>query len=277
MTLFKKVFDAHSQELDAPSYDGDQVYELPTKSAQNEMPNVDADTDELLELSELGYESERSSQLAVSSSPPALTDRAAMAQAIMKQPAPFAPPAPENAMEPAIVREPEVTPQPSALQLEPSHLSPRRSRLKTRVLGFNAADNATADPLQAATAPPEQEAQLCPCGWLAVTAGPGIGHTFALFVGVSLIGRGEDQAVSLDFGDTSISRQNHAAIAYDDELGKFYIGHGGKSNIIRLNDRPVLSTEDLTTGDVIRIGETSLRFVALCGDEFKWDPGSHDA
>ncbi|NNL18463.1 MAG: FHA domain-containing protein, partial [Boseongicola sp.] len=74
----------------------------------------------------------------------------------------------------------------------------------------------------------------------------------------------------LDFGDTSISRNNHAAVAYDDEQGKFFLGHGGKSNLVRLNGKPVLSTEELADGDMVRIGETTLKFVALCGEDFTW-------
>ena len=78
------------------------------------------------------------------------------------------------------------------------------------------------------------------------------------------------EAIRLDFGDTSISRANHAAIAYDSEQGGFYLGHGGKANMVRLNDRPVLSTEEISSGAMIRIGETTLRFVALCGSDFSW-------
>ena len=46
--------------------------------------------------------------------------------------------------------------------------------------------------------------------------------------------------------------------------------------MVRLNGRPVLSTEELTHGDIIRIGETTLRFVALCGTDFTWDDNTHD-
>ena len=67
-------------------------------------------------------------------------------------------------------------------------------------------------------------------------------------------------------GDSSIE----AAIAYDDEQGKFFLGHGGKSNLVRLNGMPVLSTEEMNSGDEIRIGETTLKFVALCGEAFTW-------
>ena len=107
-------------------------------------------------------------------------------------------------------------------------------------------------------------------GWIVVTDGPGRGASFALTGGVASIGRGADQAIALDFGDVSISRQGHASIAYDDQENRFYLGHGGKANLVRLNGRPVVSTEDLADGDEIAIGETVLRFVALCGGAFAW-------
>lgn len=143
-------------------------------------------------------------------------------------------------------------------------------RVKTRLLGFQTGDESTSDVFEAEkpTAPSGQSQY--PAGWIVVVDGPGRGTSFTLHSGVSQIGRGEEQAVRLDFGDTSISRNNHAAVAYDDEQGKFFLGHGGKSNLVRLNDMPVLSTEELTNGDKIRIGETTLRFVALCGEEFTW-------
>ncbi|MGC3937434.1 FHA domain-containing protein [Roseobacter sp. EG26] len=148
----------------------------------------------------------------------------------------------------------------------------RAGRVKTRLLGFNRAEADANDPFgdsENATAKPQHE--KFPVGWLVVVEGPGIGHSFSIFTGASMIGRGDDQVIKLDFGDNSISRHNHAAIAYDEEENKFYIGHGGKSNIIRRNARPVLSTEELLHADLLRIGETTLRFVALCGSDFKWD------
>ena len=81
----------------------------------------------------------------------------------------------------------------------------------------------------------------------------------------------------LNFGDTSISRDNHAVVAYDDEQRKFFLGHGGKANLVRLNDMPVLATEPLADADLIRIGETTLRFVALCGPEFSWEDEADQA
>lgn len=148
------------------------------------------------------------------------------------------------------------------------------ARTKTRILGFQGRELAAHDPFtqenEAAPAPMSAAGPSFPVGWIVVADGPGRGASFTLQSGVSSIGRGEDQVVRLDFGDTSISRQNHASIAFDDESERFFLGHGGKSNLVRLNDRPVLSTEDLNDGDIIRIGETSLRFAALCKDGFSW-------
>jgi pSer/pThr/pTyr-binding forkhead associated (FHA) protein len=84
------------------------------------------------------------------------------------------------------------------------------------------------------------------------------------------IGRNDDQAIQLDFGDTGISRSNHAVIAYDPEDRKCYLGHGGKANLVRLNGKPVLSTVALSNGDLIRISETSIRFMAFCDEGFDW-------
>ena len=150
----------------------------------------------------------------------------------------------------------------------------RAGRVKTRLLGFQAKSD-TGDVFAGKAATGTGPVRF-PVGWLVVTQGAGIGHSFSLLSGVSKIGRGDDQAVQLDFGDTSISRDNHAAVAFDEELNQFFLGHGGKSNVVRLNGKPVLSTEELYDGDEIRIGETTLKFIALCGEEFTWAENSGD-
>nr|MCU0903795.1 FHA domain-containing protein [Tabrizicola sp.] len=144
--------------------------------------------------------------------------------------------------------------------------SPRRpTRTKTRVLGFDAQpaavvplfEGAEGLPIAAAATPATGKGYVMfPAGWLIVKAGPGKGASFALSQGVSHIGRGTDQTVSLDYGDMAISRQNHAAIAYDAVTHQFHVGHGGKSNLVRVNGRPLLSTEPARDGDEIQIGET---------------------
>ncbi|MBD3677468.1 MAG: FHA domain-containing protein [Rhodobacteraceae bacterium] len=161
---------------------------------------------------------------------------------------------------------------------EPMAASPTRraSRVKTRILGFGGGEPAPEAPA------PEERAEAAPAagsaasavmfavGWVLIRKGPGRGHSIPLAPGLCPIGRGEDQAVRLDFGDNSISRANHALIAYDEEQCEFFLGHGGKANIVRLNGSPVLSTVPVKNGDLIRVGETTLQLVALCGEDFSW-------
>ncbi|WP_235857772.1 FHA domain-containing protein [Marimonas lutisalis] len=146
----------------------------------------------------------------------------------------------------------------------------RAGRAKTRLLGFNSSMTAAENPFDKSKVPQSGQYTEFPVGWLVIVKGPGRGAAFTLFNGVTQIGRGEGQTVKLDFGDNSISRENHAAIAYDPEQNSFFIGHGGKANLVRCNNMPVLATQALSAGDLIRVGETTLLFSPLCGPNFQW-------
>lgn len=162
--------------------------------------------------------------------------------------------------------------EPAQAPTPPASQGARVNRAKTRILGFHAPDVAP-DPLAGDAKPAAQNggnAGQFPAGWFVIIAGPGRGASFTIATGVSTIGRGEDQSIALDFGDQSVSRSAHASVAYDEEQNKFFIGHGGKSNVVRRNGAPVLATEEMQHGDTIRIGKTTLKFVAFCGSEFTW-------
>jgi len=180
---------------------------------------------------------------------------------------------PENAVRPEPAPSAPVMPPVSPSPAEVLSSAPRRgSRVKTTFLGFDRSDGRleTVFSQDNAAKAPSNRSEF-PFGWVVIIKGPGRGTSIAIGAGVSQIGRGDDQAIQLDFGDTSVSRENHAAIAFDDEERKFYIGQGGKANIVRLNGKPVLSTEVLSDGDLIRIGETTMAFVAFCGEDFVWE------
>ncbi len=191
----------------------------------------------------------------------------------------------EAPVEAEIVDEPTPAPEPEPVDVapeptlvapapapEPAPAEDRRSRVKTTFLGFERADTHVQELMETAEPVEKKEAaqQTFPVGWLVVTAGPGRGAAVTLTEGLMQIGRNDDQAIQLDFGDTGISRSNHAVIAYDPEDRKCYLGHGGKANLVRLNGKPVLSTIALSSGDLIRISETSIRFTAFCDDGFDW-------
>lgn len=107
-------------------------------------------------------------------------------------------------------------------------------------------------------------------GWIVVVKGPGRGGFCPVYVGMNSVGRAPSQRISLDFGDESISREEHAFITYDDETRTFYLQHGGKSNLVRLGGAPVLQPTVLKPNDLFRIGNTTFRFVACCGPDFNW-------
>ena len=107
-------------------------------------------------------------------------------------------------------------------------------------------------------------------GWLVVVEGPGKGQVLQLGYGSNPLGRGATDRVKLDFGDDQISRNGHAVVTYDPRGRKFYVQHGGGTNLTYLGDQPVLAPAELPTLSHISIGNTVLRFVPLCGAEFDW-------
>ena len=153
----------------------------------------------------------------------------------------------------------------------PAPAADRSERVKTTFLGFERPDAHVQDSMDAAPVSKQVvEQNTFPVGWLVITQGPGRGTSFTLVAGLAQIGRNDDQAVQLDFGDNGISRAGHAVVAYNAEDRTCYLGHGGKANLVRLNGGPVLSTVPLTNGDMIRISDTTLRFVSFCDDVFDW-------
>jgi len=108
-------------------------------------------------------------------------------------------------------------------------------------------------------------------GWVIVVDGPGRGQSLKLGYGVNTIGRGPEARVSLDFGDEEISRQGHAMVTYDTRGRKFYIQHGGGTNLTYLGDAPVLQPHEIKGREIIGIGKTRLTFIPFCGPEFEWE------
>lgn len=168
---------------------------------------------------------------------------------------------PVDAPAPPSVTRPLDAPMPPPLPEASGRDASGHARPKTRIHAHVPAPNVAAEAVP----------QIIPVvGWLVVTKGPGRGSTMGLIAGMNAIGRGEENHVQVDFGDDAISRDAHAYITYDSEARQFHLSHSGKTNLVRLNDAPVLAVEGLAHGDTVRIGSTTLRFVALCGADFDW-------
>lgn len=119
---------------------------------------------------------------------------------------------------------------------------------------------------------PQVDAMADPVvGWLVVVDGPGKGHYLKLGNGQNSIGRNPSERISLDFGDEQISRSRHAMLTFDPRGLAFYIQQGSGTNLAYLDDSPVLAPTRLSAGNRITLGETTLLFIPLCGENFSWD------
>jgi hypothetical protein len=110
---------------------------------------------------------------------------------------------------------------------------------------------------------------LPPVGWLVVTDGPMRGVDFTIRPGRNAIGRSPDMAVPLS-SDPSVAQDEHAVVVYDSRSNRFVFRPGAASGKSYLNGYVVDSTRPLQQGDKLQIGGTSLVFVALASDRFRW-------
>ena len=109
-------------------------------------------------------------------------------------------------------------------------------------------------------------------GWLAVKTPQMRGRIFVLKKAMSSIGRGAPgyEAVDVDIKwDRNISRGTQAVICYNRTKKTFTLEKKGKSTVYH-NDIPTQTLLNLAPYDCIRLGETEMIFVPLCGDNFSW-------
>lgn len=107
-------------------------------------------------------------------------------------------------------------------------------------------------------------------GWLVVVEGPGAGTDLRIGIGQNMVGRDPDSRIGVPFGDLKISRRDHLRVNYDHERRVFSVVPGTSPNLAYLNGTAIEQRCVLASGDTIRIGRTTLRFVAFCGDDFNW-------
>jgi pSer/pThr/pTyr-binding forkhead associated (FHA) protein len=98
---------------------------------------------------------------------------------------------------------------------------------------------------------------------LKVVDGPGKGQERPVFSGTNQVGRSADNRIPLDFGDNTISRQQHAVISFDSASHEFRIFDGGKQNPVHVNGERLSGDRALFDGDTIKIGLTTLRFAVM--------------
>jgi len=176
---------------------------------------------------------------------------------------------PVSAAENPLARRFRMDDEPDTIDLEAADGSREIADLEqdtstTRILSGDSGD----------AAPAENQALKDPvAGFLVVISGPGRGSVTMLHYGRNSIGRDVSQAIALDHGDSRISRENHCTVTYDPISRKFYLQNGEGNKLTYLEGQPVLAPVNLAAGNQIRVGDTVLRFIPLCGKDFDWTDG----
>lgn len=109
-------------------------------------------------------------------------------------------------------------------------------------------------------------------GWLVCIEGPDKGKDFRIWAKNNTIGRSEKMDICIK-GDTTISRENHARLAYDDKHNNFHLIPAESTNNIYLNEEPIYIPTKLGEYDVIEFGDSKFVFVPFCNEKFTWRNG----
>jgi hypothetical protein len=107
-------------------------------------------------------------------------------------------------------------------------------------------------------------------GWLVCVAGADRGRDFRIRAERNFIGRDEQMDICVP-GDETIHRQNHAIVSFNPKNAQFKIHPGAGRGMVYLNGDEVDNPQPLKAGDKIELGQTTLLFVPLCGDNFAWE------
>lgn len=106
-------------------------------------------------------------------------------------------------------------------------------------------------------------------GWIVCVQGPEKGKDFRILAKNNTIGRDEKMDICIK-GDTTVSRENHARLAYDAKHNAFHLIPADGANTVYLNDEPVYVPAKLNDHDMIEIGESKFLFVPFCDSRFVW-------
>ena len=109
-------------------------------------------------------------------------------------------------------------------------------------------------------------------GWLVCIDGPEKGKDYRLWARINTIGRSEKRDVCIR-KDITISKENHARLAYDPKHNNYKLIPADSTNNIYLNDEPVYTPMQIEAYDIIELGTSKMVFIPLCGERFKWTEG----
>ena len=109
-------------------------------------------------------------------------------------------------------------------------------------------------------------------GWLVCIDGPEKGKDYKLWAKINTIGRSEKMDVCIK-KDKTISKENHARLAYDPKHNNFQLIPADSTNNIYVNEEPVYIPVKLNAYDTVELGKSKAVFVPLCSSRFTWEDG----
>lgn len=109
-------------------------------------------------------------------------------------------------------------------------------------------------------------------GWLVCIDGPDKGKDFRIWAKNNTIGRSEKMDICMK-GDTTITRENHARLAYDEKHNNFHLIPAENTNNIYVNDEPTYVPIRLKSYDLIEFGDSKFVFIPFCNEDFTWQDG----
>lgn len=109
-------------------------------------------------------------------------------------------------------------------------------------------------------------------GWIVCIDGPDKGKDHRIMARINTIGRSEKMDICLS-RDTTVTKENHARIAYDPKNNVYLIVPDKNINNIYVNGQPIFSATRLEAYDTVELGAGKYLFLPLCGDRFEWEIG----
>ena len=106
-------------------------------------------------------------------------------------------------------------------------------------------------------------------GWLVCYEGMEKGKDYRIRFGQNSVGR--DNNMDIVLKDGSVSRNSHCFITYDYKNNRFLVHSGMSSGVTYKNEELVAGATELVSFDKLEIGESKFVFIALCGENFKWE------
>lgn len=110
-----------------------------------------------------------------------------------------------------------------------------------------------------------------PVGWLVCVEGENEGVSYEIHAGKNHIGRSSVMDIVI-IGDNKISREKQCVVMYEPVEKLFYILGSESGGMNYLNNKIILEPYvELKAYDRIKMGDTELLFIPLCGENFSWE------